>query len=165
MKRSRSSFDRFTDWVLDVDGDIYGVDERERLRWYEAISVSASVQLLLFPWGIAGFAWFGDRRNHSVLGWVLVMLYLPSLLMPVYVSRHKVDPMPVVWSRKRAVVALLGTLPLVAFAAALGRSRISEFDGPGLIGGIFGGLFAIVAMWLYAKRHRARLERKQKELD
>jgi MFS family permease len=165
MKRSRSSFDRFTDWVLDVDGDIYGVDERERLRWYEAISVSASVQLLLFPWAIAGFAWFGDRRNHSVLGWVLVMLYLPSLLMPVYVSRHKVDPMPFVWSRKRAVIALLGTLPLFAFAAAVGQSRISELDGNGLIGGIFGGSFSIFAMWLYAKRHRARLERRQKESD
>jgi hypothetical protein len=41
--------ERTFDWSLDHDGDLCG-DERERPRWYEAITATASIRWVFLPW-------------------------------------------------------------------------------------------------------------------
>ncbi len=164
---SRPTFDRVTDSILDRNGDIYGVDERERSIWYEAIAIAASVQWLVFPWVIAIMSWNVGRDTASILGWILLAFYLPMLVANLYVHRNRVASLPLRWSRKRVVITAITSVPLVVASLGIQRAHHS-FDKYSVFGGIFGGCvglaLSVFLMRYFGKRRQMKLAAPQ-DLD
>jgi hypothetical protein len=167
-KRTRTSLGekptllmRFTDQILDVKGNIYG-DEQERLRWYEGITVAASIQWVLVPWVVAVSIWLGGRAVVSYLLAVMVAMYLPQLLTMQYAMRSRIR-LDGHWSPKAMVTAILSGGSYVAIALASVRAYDGGFDPDGLKGGVVGGFLGlglvVVFARLYSKRTAAAVER------
>lgn len=148
LTRKQSRFDRFVDYLLDVDGDMYGQDERERTRWYEGIALAASVQWIVFPWFLAILVWFVDVDVARLLGTAGVVFLAPMILATVYVERKRVDTRVHRWTSKRIVWSVVTITPIVVFLA--GFIRAVGLDTPvakgALVGGIIGGIAGGVAM-------------------
>src|SRR3954471_1817541 len=114
---STTVIDRFVRWNLDLDGgDLYGDDERERLRWYEGIVTAAQVQWAAVPWAAAVAVWVFGRPSVLPLLIVLVTLTVPMAFSTLYVRSKRVDTTPRLWSPKRIFLSFLGSLPIVVFA-------------------------------------------------
>lgn len=151
-------FDRSVDWILDHDGDIYG-DERERLRWYESIAVSASIQWLVVPWVLAVLVWVGGRDQVGYLVVLAVAFYLPMLISTFYVSSRKVRLVSR-WNRKRVAISLLAGLPYALFF--LGALRAYEgggLDPGGVVGGVIGGIVGLALAIVGLRRTQQRQTR------
>ncbi len=153
--------DRLVNYVLDVDGDIYG-DERERIRWYEGISLAASFQWLVVPWAMAILVWFADRDTVLFLVAVLALFYLPLLLTTAYVGSKGVRLLPERRSAKYWLFAVLGGVPYLVFA--LGALVVRDGGAPdagswwaALVGGVVGGVLGLLGL-VYAERLRRRKE-------
>ncbi|GAA1605889.1 hypothetical protein [Actinoplanes couchii] len=106
--------DRFADWNLDHDGDLYG-DERERTRWYEGIAVTWQTQMILVPWTITVLVWVLGGSAVLPLAITLAVLLAPLSIMQIYVARRRVEVTPRVWTTKRKVIGLLSGAPYVLF--------------------------------------------------
>ena len=100
-----STLERFVSWTLDHDGDIYG-DERARLRWYEGITTTASVQWIVVPWALAIMSWTANRRIAVYLAVVAAVFYLPMALGTAYAMRNRIYPAKLAWTRKRVLTSL-----------------------------------------------------------
>jgi hypothetical protein len=149
--------DRFVRWNLDPGGDLYG-DERERLRWYEGIAVSNSVQSIALPWAAAILIWPLGRPAVVPLGVLLTLLVLANWLTAVYVSRRRVDTVPRHWSPKRILLSTLTGLPVVVFA--IGAMRAWQPDTNmwqgGVVGAAVGAVFGVAWAAQQVRRHRRR---------
>lgn len=148
--------DRFVRWNLDLDGgDLYGDDERERLRWYEGIATAAQVQGVAVPWAAAIAVWIFGRPVVVPLLIVLAAMILPMWFGNVYVRGKRVDTTPRSWSAKRIVLGVLGGLPIVLFAiGALYRNDPDSFVWVNsLIGAGIGGALGVAVL---ARRTRQR---------
>lgn len=155
--QSRSTFDRFVDAVLDVDGEIYG-DEQERLRWYEGITVAASVQWVVIPWALAALAIIDGDRFGPALWTVAAVFLLPVYLMVIHTSRRRVRTVSL-HSRKVLISGVLFHLPLPIMAVALlwpdDAERAAPFIG-GVVGGTVGVVLAATLTYLNGRRKRSR---------
>lgn len=154
-------FDRIVDWVLDHDGDIYG-DERSRLRWYEGLAFTASVQWVVVLWVLAGCAWIAPPSAAPYLWSIAAAFVVPMYLSLIYAGRRGVDVTRPSRSRKSKIVQAVTGLPLLAFVLGMtvgldvrsGRSW-SEIS-PALRGGALGGCvgLAIAAAFVVWMRRR-----------
>lgn len=159
--------DRVVNWLLDVDGDIYG-DERERLRWYEAISLTASFQWVIVPWAMAILVWFADRETVPFLIAMLVLFWLPLPLAQWYIKRKRVRTVPDRRTAKYWIIVVVAGLPYLVFA--LGAFTVfGEFTDDSswwaaAIGGVVGGGLAMLAL-VMGKRRERRREAARADLD
>ncbi|WP_306215430.1 hypothetical protein [Actinoplanes sp. RD1] len=150
--------DRVVHWNLDLDGDLYG-DERERLRWYEGMTTSASLQSFLLPWAAAVMVWPLGKPSVLPLAVMLAVSWAPQLLATFYVRHRRVDPTPRSWSAKRISLMVITVLPLVVFVS--GANYVHEPHDTAwlgaIVGGVVGALLGVVV--LVAKgRQRDRQE-------
>ena len=148
---------RTVDWVLDHDGDIYG-DEQERLRWYEAIAVVASIQWILIPWlGVLCLAAWGRGAAPSVAVLLVVGLILPMTVANAYVTRRRVRVAPERWSRKRIGVTVVSLLPVVIllgqYAWIYDRSGATSVGA--LLGAAVGGVGSLAFKLARDRRSQA----------
>jgi hypothetical protein len=152
--------DRFVRWTLDLDGgDLYGDDERERLRWYEGIATAAQVQAIAIPWAAAIAVWvFGEPAVVPLLI-ILAVQLVPAFLSTLYVQGRRVDTTPRSWSGKRIFLGVLAGLPYVVFAkgALYEHSPDSSTWVGSIFGAVLGGSIG-VAMIVHKTRRRRREE-------
>ena len=147
--------DRLAVWLLDHDGELYG-DEQERLRWYEGIALTASIQWIVVPWALAVMAWIGGRAVAPYLLIAAVVFYLPILLTNAYVTRWRVRLFAGGWTRKRIVISVLSGLPYVVLVIGLARAY-DGFDDPAMvISGAVGALIGLGAVVIGFRRDSRR---------
>ncbi|WP_305789749.1 hypothetical protein [Symbioplanes lichenis] len=139
--------DRVVHWNLDLDGDLYG-DERERFRWYEGMTTSASLQSFLLPWAAAVMVWPLGEPSVLPLAVMLGVSWFTQLLATVYVRRRRVDTTPRSWSSRRIALIVITILPLLIFIA--GARYVRESDNAAwlgvAVGGLAGALIAVVVL-------------------
>ena len=123
--QSATPVDRMVNWLLDVDGDIYG-DERERLRWHEGIALATSFQWIVVPWAMAVMVWFAGRETVPFLAAVLTLFWLPLPFTQWYVTRKRVRTVPGRRGTKYWVSVVLSALPYPVFA--LGAAAAADVD-------------------------------------
>jgi heme/copper-type cytochrome/quinol oxidase subunit 2 len=149
--------DRVVRWNLDIDdsGQIYG-DERERLRWYEGIVAAAQMQWLALPWAAAILVWWLGRPAVLPLSVMLVALLIPAIMCVAYVRRRQVDTALRAWTRKRVVLTVLSTVPLVGFilGAIYAYSRTHPSIWVHALGGAVLGLLVSGAATVGRRRRR-----------
>lgn len=122
--------DRLTDWILDREGDLYGADERERLRWYEGAALAASLHWLLLPWLVAGLVWFAAAATAHALLAVLALTLLSILVMDMHVRRGGgVQTESPGRSRKRTALTVAYVLPYPVFLVGYLRASGIGFEG------------------------------------
>lgn len=163
--RTANRFDRVVDWVLDHDGDIYG-DERARLRWYEGLAFTASVQWILVLWVLAACAWTAPSSAAPYLWSIAAAFVVPMYLSMIYAARRGVDVTRPSRSRKSKVVQAATGVPLLVFVVGMtigldrrsGRSW-SEMS-PALRGGAIGGCAGLAIAALFVVWMRRRGERR-----
>ncbi|GIE27158.1 hypothetical protein Ait01nite_002030 [Actinoplanes italicus] len=149
--------DRIVRWHLDFDGDMYGADERDRLRWYEAMTVAASVQWTAVPWAAAVLVWVLGEPAVLPLSVMMAVLAVPMVLTTFYLHHRQVDTDPRSWTRKRIVLAVLGTAPWVLFfvgAAYHAAGPSSTVWQSTAVGGVLGGVAGVIASAIRARRRR-----------
>jgi hypothetical protein len=149
--------DRIVRWHLDFDGDLYGSDERDRLRWYESMTVAASVQWTAVPWAAAVLVWVLGEPAVLPLSVVMAVLAVPMVFTTLYLRRRQVETDPRSWTRKRIVLAVLGSAPWVLFfvgAAYHAAGPSSTIWQSTAIGGVLGGLAGVVASAIRSRRRR-----------
>jgi hypothetical protein len=137
--------DRFVRWNLDFDGDLYGTDERERLRWYEGIAAAASVQWLLIPLVAAILIWPLGRDGILPLGALMIALLLPMSLATLYVRARRVETVPRRWTAKRVLFSTMTGLPTTVFLIGVLRAwqpESSMWQGA-IVGAVIGGVIGI----------------------
>ncbi|MEV6298816.1 hypothetical protein AB0M02_05345 [Actinoplanes sp. NPDC051861] len=150
--------DRFVRWNLDFDGDLYGRDERERLRWYEGLTTSSQLQAIAVPWAAAVLVWALGKPAVVPLAVVLAAFLIPLGFAAVYVQFRRVDTMPREWSRKRLLVGALMGLPYALFVIGasyhLGGPESGSWKSTtvGALIGLAGG--AVVQHFQTRKRRR-----------
>ncbi len=149
--------DRFVHWTLDFDGDLYGDDERERLRWYEGTATAAQVQWIAVPWAAAVAVWVFGKPVVLPMIIALVVLLIPMVFCTVYVEGRRVSTTPRTWSRKRLLLAALSGLPYFVFAVG----ALYHVEGPdsstwqgAIVGGFIGLAFGIVMQSLQTRKRR-----------
>ena len=164
--------DRYFSWTLDLEGDIYG-DERERLRWYEGIAISASAQWILIPWVLAVMAWICSPETVPYLWVFWIVTSIPQYLALFYVSRKRVDVSRITWNRKRIIVTLLTVVPLFVFLAGMTAGLDLRASGEipreallgGAVGALCGGAAAGIAVRSMKRRQARRLMDAEVERD
>jgi hypothetical protein len=142
--------DRVSRWFL--SDDLYG-DERERLRWYEGMAVATTIQWIAVPWAAVVLAWIYGRPVMIPLGVILVLMYLPTALVGVYVRRRHVETVAVRWTAKRIALGVLGGLPYVVFVIQLFYPRQHLSAG---LGAVVGAGIGVAAMVWKARQARAQ---------
>jgi hypothetical protein len=159
--------EHLAEWLLDRDGDLYG-DERERVRWYEAIAVTSSVQSITIPWALAVAVWVADgKAAASALLAVAVAFYLPLFWSSLYVQRHGVRVYGKKWTTKRLITTVLFVVPYALFFIG----RLDSYTGLGgdfARGAWFGAVIglAAAAVGIQARRRReAARESTPEDLD
>ena len=166
-------FDRVVDWVLDHDGDIYG-DERARLRWYEGLAFTASVQWILVLWVLAVCAWTAPSSAAPYLWSIAVAFVIPMYLSLIYAGRRGVDVTRPLRSRKSKVVQAATGVPLLVFVVGMtiGLDRRSGRSwaemNPALRGGAVGGCVGLgiaAAFVVWMRRRGERHAADEKDLD
>jgi hypothetical protein len=155
-----SVLERVVRWNLDLDdsGHIYG-DERERFRWYEGIAMAAQLQWLAVPWAAAILVWLLGRPSVLPLSVVLAVLAVPMIMCTVYVRGRRVETDVRVWTRKRILLTVLSSVPVIAFVLgalrAFSDTHPSAFRGA-LIGALFGSAIGVGRAIAASRRHRRR---------
>jgi hypothetical protein len=150
--------DRFVRWNLDLDGgDLYGTDERERLRWYEGIATAAQVQWVVIPWTAAVAVWVAGKPAVLPLLAILAALLIPMAFCTVYLHGRRVDTTPRTWSAKRITLSFLGGLPFVVFLIgvcyhAFGPES-STWRGA-IVGAVIGGAAGLAGTIQQARKRR-----------
>ena len=154
-----TTMDRFVHWTLDFEGDLYGDDERERLRWYEGIAVAAQVQWIVVPWTAAVLVWTLGRPAVLPLVAVLAALLIPLGFCTGYVQSRRVSTTPRSWSAKRLLLGTLSGLPYVVF----GIGALYHWEGAesstwkgAVVGAAFGLAIGVVIQAVQTRRRRRR---------
>ena len=156
----RNAFDRFTDWVLDRDGDVYGIDERERLEWYEGIALGASVQVFAVLWALAVLVWFAAASAAHMLLAVFAVAVLPLILTNVHMGRHNVEVDPARWSPKRIGATIAYGLPFPVFLGGYIRATdVSILQSPGEVVRDLLGMLVVFGVFLLFGHWRLRRRR------
>ena len=150
-----SRLQRFTRWLLDTDGELYG-DERERLRWYEGIAMTAGVQWVVVPLAAAVGVWLAPGAVWPLVA-VVAVLYLSMMLTSAYVAGRGVPLYPLRWSGKRVGLAVVTLAPYLVFVVGAFRA-LGRVDAPTLTGMVVGLACAVVAFRVGTHRRR-RAER------
>ena len=150
--------DRFVRWNLDFDGDLYGSDERERLRWYEGTALAYGVQSVALPWAAALLIWPLGRPAIVPLGTLLALQVLAMALAPIYVAGRRVDTVPRRWTAKRILLQALTGAPFVVFL--IGAMRAWQPDSNmwlgGLVGAVIGGAAGVAGVAVQLRNRRRR---------
>jgi hypothetical protein len=149
--------DSFVRWNLDFDGDLYGDDERERLRWYEGVTTAAQVQWIGVPWAAAITVWVAGKPVVAPMLVILAVLLLPMAFTTVYVRSRRVNTTPRSWSAKRLFLATAGGLPYVVFGVgAFYHATPGGHTGwPSTVfGATFGLAIGVVITALQVRRRR-----------
>ncbi|HWS31751.1 MAG TPA: hypothetical protein VN408_03300 [Actinoplanes sp.] len=150
--------DRFVRWNLDADGDLYGRDERERQRWYEASTVLAQVQSIAVPWAAAALVWAVGEPVAKPLILVLAAVLLPVTCTSIWVQAKRVDTVPREWTGKRLLVSTLLGAPYLAFIIGY-LYRVhpeSTMWRSALIGSVLGLAAGAVAQGVHTRRARRK---------
>lgn len=149
-----SAFDRAVDYILDVDGDLYGDDERERIRWYEGIALAASVQWVVVPWVVGLLVWNASADTAKILALVGTAFILPLLLATIYVQHRKVDTRVRRWTAKRILWTAATVAPLGVFVVGYGRATNLSLEAS--LGMLCGGAAGIVVLMIgsYLRRRQ-----------
>jgi hypothetical protein len=152
--------DRFVQWNLDFDGDLYGDDERERLRWYEGVTTAAQVQWIVVPWVAAIAVWVAGRPVVFPLMAVLAVLLIPMAFATLYVKSRRVDTTPRSWSAKRLFLGAVAGLPYVVFCvgAFYHVAPDGRTEWPSTVYGAMLGLAIGVIIAVLQVRRRRRLD-------
>jgi O-antigen/teichoic acid export membrane protein len=153
-----TALDRFVRWNLDFDGDLYGADERERLRWYEGIATAATVQWFAIPLAAAILIWPLGRDGILPLGVLMLLLLLPMSLTTLYVRSHRVDTVPRRWTAKRVLFSTMTGLPTTVFLIGVLRAwqpQSTMWQGA-IVGAVIGGLIGVVATVRQVRQRRRR---------
>ena len=155
---STTAIDRFVRWNLDFDGDLYGTDERERLRWYEGIATAAAVQWFLVPLVAAVLIWPLGRPAILPLSAVMVALLLPIGLSTAYVRARRAETVPRRWSAKRVLFSTLTGLPTTVFLIGVLRAwqPDSNMWKGAVVGAVIGGLIGILLSARQVRNRRRR---------
>ncbi|MCW2502388.1 MAG: hypothetical protein JWO79_672 [Actinomycetia bacterium] len=140
---------RVASWALDLRGDAFG-DERERLRRYEGIVLGANLQLGTVPIAAAALVWAGGRPLVPPLALLMVLFYLPVLVSAGYLRSRHAAGSPGRNTRKKVSAALLGTVPLVVFAAGC----VWPYRSAGAVAGALGGVAAGLVLVLVGRLRR-----------
>lgn len=150
--------DRFVRWNLDFDGDLYGRDERERLRWYEGSTTMAQVQAIAVPWTAVALVWTVGEPVARPLAILLAVLLVPIALCSVWVQAKRVDTTPREWSRKRLIVSTLLGAPYLAYGVGYLYQVYPESDAwrSALIGALIGLAAGAVGQAVHTRRLRSR---------
>ncbi|WP_430783786.1 hypothetical protein [Actinoplanes sp. G11-F43] len=150
--------DRFVRWNLDADGDLYGRDERERQRWYEASTVMAQVQSIAVPWAAAALVWAVGEPVAKPLVLVLAAILLPVMFTSIWVQTKRVDTVPREWTGKRLLVSTLLGLPYLVFIIGYLFHVYPESTmwRSALIGAVLGGAAGGIAQAVHTRRARRR---------
>ncbi|GGN52988.1 hypothetical protein GCM10010112_01340 [Actinoplanes lobatus] len=150
--------DRFVRWNLDFDGDLYGRDERERLRWYEAVTVSFQLQAIVVPWAATALVWTVGEPVAWPLLILLAVFLVPIGFASIYVQSRRVDTTPRTWSRKRLIVSTLLGAPYVAFGIGFLYHAYPESDSwrSALVGSFIGLAAGAVIQAVQTRRVRRR---------
>jgi uncharacterized membrane protein YbaN (DUF454 family) len=127
------SIDRVSRWFL--SDDLYG-DERERLRWYEGIAISATLQCIAVPWAAAVLVWVLGRPVVLPLAVIIGLMYVLTVLVTGYVKSRRVETVAVRWTPKRIALGALGGLPYVAFM--IGCLHAYDHPSDSVLGSIVG---------------------------
>jgi len=151
--------DRFVRWNLDFDGDLYGDDERERLRWYEGIATAASLQWTALPWAAAVLVLALGLPAVVPTLVMLGVLLIPMVLSTWYVRHSRVETVPRRWGGKRMVLSTLAGLPWVVYGLAAIQQWRPETDMAtgGVVGAVIGGLIGL------AMTYRQMLQRRKRD--
>jgi hypothetical protein len=153
-----TALDRFARWNLDFDGDLYGSDERERLRWYEGTALSYGVQSVALPWAAAVLIWPLGRAAILPLAVLLALQVLSMTLASVYVAGRRVDTVPRRWTAKRILLQALTGAPFVVFM--IGAMRAWQPDSNmwlgGLVGAVIGGAGGVAGVAIQLRNRRRR---------
>ncbi|MGX6602544.1 hypothetical protein ACWKSP_10470 [Micromonosporaceae bacterium Da 78-11] len=152
--------DRFVRWNLDFDGDLYGDDERERLRWYEGVATAAQVQWIAVPWAAAIAVWVAGKPVVLPMMAVLAVLLLPMVFTTLYVQSRRVTTTPRSWSAERLVLGLLAGLPYVVFGvgAFYHATPSGHTEWPSTVYGAASGLVIGAVLTVLQVRRRRRLD-------
>jgi uncharacterized membrane protein YbaN (DUF454 family) len=144
------SMDRVSRWFL--SDDLYG-DERERLRWYEGMAVATTIQWIAVPWAAVVLVWIFGRPALVPLAVILVLMYIPTALVGVYVRRRRVETVAVRWTAKRIALGVLGGLPYVVFVVEFfyPRQHLSA-----AVGAVVGAGIGVAAMAWKARQARTQ---------
>ncbi|MEV0897294.1 hypothetical protein [Actinoplanes sp. NPDC049802] len=150
--------DRFVRWNLDFDGDLYGRDERERLRWYEATTTAFQLQAIIVPWAATALVWTVGEPAAWPLLILLAVFLVPIAFCSAYVQSRRVDTTPRVWSRKRLVISTLLGAPYVVFGIGFLYHVYPESDvwRSALIGSLIGLAAGVVIQGVQTYRIRRR---------
>jgi hypothetical protein len=149
--------DRFVHWNLDFDGDLYGDDERERLRWYEGVTTAAQVQWIAVSWTAAIAVWVVGKPVVLPMLAVLAVLVIPMAFTTLYVRSRRVSTTPRTWSAKRLFLGLLGGLPYVVFGvgAFYHATPSGHTEWPSTVyGAALGAAIGAVVTTLQVRRRR-----------
>jgi hypothetical protein len=141
--------DRIVRWHLDFDGDLYGSDERDRLRWYE--------QWTAVPWAATILVWVLGEPAVLPLAVVMAVLAVPMVFITLYLRRRHVETGPRAWTRKRVYFAVVGASPWVLFfvgAAYHTAGPSSTVWQSTAIGGLLGGAAGVVASMIRSRRRK-----------
>jgi hypothetical protein len=153
-----SVLERVVRWNLDLDdsGHIYG-DERERFRRYEGIAMAAQLQWLAVPWAAAILVWLLGRPSVLPLAVVLAVMAVPMIMCTVYLRGRRVDTDVREWTRKRILLTVLSSVPIILFVLgalrAFSDTHPSVFRGA-LIGAMFGSAIVVGGAIAAARRRR-----------
>jgi predicted membrane-bound spermidine synthase len=152
--------DRFVQWNLDFDGDLYGDDERERLRWYEGVTTAAQVQWIAVPWAAAIAVWVAGKPVVVPMMAVLAVFLIPMVFTTLYVRSRRVVTTPRSWSAKRLFLGTLGGLPYVVFAVGsfYHATPNGHTEWPSTVYGAVLGLAIGIVMTMLQARRRRRLD-------
>jgi hypothetical protein len=162
LKTSKS--EQLVRWIVDADGQSYG-DERDRQRYYESNTAATVVMIYFTPWlAAATMLAFGK----SAVGPALLMGAMPFVLSIVampYLKSQQVN----VWENamKQPISRLLTyafgwyiVLPCAVLYTLSRDTSSHHVDGGDVLatmaGLLVGGLVAMVATVMMAKRSRAR---------
>lgn len=146
-----SRFDRVVDWVLDYDGEIYG-DERSRLRWYEGLAFTASIQWVLVLWVLAACAWKAPNEAAPYLWSIAIAFVVPMYLSLIYAARRGVDVRRPTRTGKARIIELVTVAPMLIFV--IGMSDIHP-TASRVIFGALGGCFAVAVVFTFYRRKQA----------
>ncbi len=113
----RSALDRGVAYVLDFDGDMYGRDGRERIRWYEGIALTSTVQTLAVLWVMAIAVWMVGAEAARALAVVGVAFVVPMSIQVLYAELRGIDTRVVRFSGKRITWMVASGAPIAIFVA------------------------------------------------
>ncbi len=150
------TLDAVARWTLDEGGTIYG-DERERLRWYEGIAITTSIQWIVIAWTLAIMSLIADRSTAPYLAVLAAIFYLTMNIAAIYVARHRVALRVQFTTPKQRLITLIMMSALVITCVGLLRRIDGELSTGGLVAGFIGGAAGFAGCLVISRAQRRKL--------